>query len=55
MFIMFFPKKENPVVSHKDIIVEPFGFTPMCIKRAIIDKPVNPTFMKVAPIPPMAK
>ncbi|MNC78469.1 hypothetical protein D3C75_1306860 [compost metagenome] len=55
MFIMFFPKKENPVVSHKDIIVDPFGFMPMRIRRITIDNPVRPIFIKVAPMPPMAK
>ena len=26
---MFLPRKENPVISHKDIIVEPLGLIPI--------------------------
>ena len=38
---MFLPKKEKPVISHKDIIVDPLGLIPLIIKSEMDNKLVN--------------
>lgn len=49
---MFLPKKEKPVISHKDIIVDPLGLIPLIIKSEMDNKLVNAALIKAAPIPP---
>ena len=52
MLNIFLPKKENPVINHKDIIVEPLGLTPIITKSNSDNKLVRAAFTKAAPIPP---
>ena len=51
---MFLPRKENPVISHKDIIVEPLGLIPIIIKRNSDNKLVIAAFTKAAAFSYMA-
>ena len=43
---MFLPRKENPVINHKDIIVEPLGLIPIIIKSNSDNKLVRAAFTK---------
>lgn len=54
IFNIFLPKNANPVISHKDIIVDPLGLTPTKTKRNRESMLVKAEFRSDAPTPPIS-